>query len=49
MGSIIASLVGLTRETTATELNKLRRRGILTYNTHEYNINKEKLENFFNN
>jgi CRP-like cAMP-binding protein len=28
--SIIASLVGLTRETTATELNKLRRRGILT-------------------
>lgn len=44
--SIIASLVGLTRETTATELNKLRRRGILTYNTHEYNINKEKLERF---
>ena len=44
--SIIASLVGLTRETTATELNKLRRKGILTYNTHEYNINKDKLERF---
>ena len=44
--SIIASLVGLTRETTATELNKLRRRGILTYTTHEYNIDKEKLERF---
>lgn len=44
--SIIASLVGLTRETTATELNKLRRRGILIYNTHEYSINKEKLERF---
>ena len=44
--SIIASLVGLTRETTATELNKLRRRGILTYTTHEYVIDKQKLERF---
>lgn len=44
--SIIASLVGLTRETTATELNKLRRKGILTYSTHEYTIDKAKLERF---
>lgn len=44
--SIIASLVGLTRETTATELNKLRRKGILTYSAHDYTIDKEKLEKF---
>lgn len=42
--SIIASLVGLTRETTTTELSKLKRQKVLDYNLHTYTINKEKLE-----
>lgn len=42
--SIIASLVGLTRETTTTELSKLKRQKVLDYNLHNYTINKEKLE-----
>jgi CRP/FNR family transcriptional regulator, cyclic AMP receptor protein len=42
--SIIASLVGLTRETTTTELSKLKRQKVLDYNLHEYIVNKEKLE-----
>lgn len=40
----IASLVGLTRETTATELSKLKRKGILSYNATEYIVDKAKLE-----
>lgn len=40
----IASLVGLTRETTATELNKLKRKGVLTYEKKLYQVNKDKLE-----
>ncbi len=40
----IASLVGLTRETTATELSKLKRKEILDYNANEYVIDKAKLE-----
>lgn len=40
----IASLVGLTRETTSTELNKLKRLKILNYNAKEYIINKQALE-----
>lgn len=42
--SIIASLVGLTRETTTTELSKLKRQKVLDYNLHSYTVNKEKLE-----
>jgi CRP-like cAMP-binding protein len=42
--SIIAGLVGLTRETTATELGKLRRAKILEYTTQKYTINKGALE-----
>lgn len=42
--SIIASLVGLTRETTTTELSKLKRQKVLDYNQHSYTVNKEKLE-----
>lgn len=40
----IASLVGLTRETTATELNKLKRKGILSYNRKLYTVHRLKLE-----
>jgi CRP-like cAMP-binding protein len=42
--SIIASLVGLTRETTTTELSKLKRQKVLDYNLQGYTIDKEKLE-----
>ncbi|HSX17656.1 MAG TPA: Crp/Fnr family transcriptional regulator [Patescibacteria group bacterium] len=42
--SIIASLVGLTRETTATELGKLRIQKIVNYNTQRYTVNKQALE-----
>ncbi len=42
--SIIAGLVGLTRETTATELGKLRKAKILEYTTQKYTINKGALE-----
>ena len=42
--SIIASLVGLTRETTATELGKLRRNKILTYAAQQYTVSKQALE-----
>lgn len=39
----IASLVGLTRETTATELNKLKKQGILSYKNKKYRVNTEAL------
>jgi len=39
----IASLVGLTRETTATEMNKLKKQGILTYENQKYTVNIDKL------
>lgn len=39
----IASLVGLTRETTATELNKLKKSGILSYRNKKYQINTNAL------
>jgi len=42
--NIIASLVGLTRETTTTELNNLKRQGIITYAQHIYVVHKQKLE-----
>lgn len=40
----IASLVGLTRETTATEINKLKKKGVLSYSKKLYTIDKSKLE-----
>lgn len=39
----LASLVGLTRETTATEVGKLRKEGILTYDNQHYVVDLEKL------
>lgn len=39
----IASLVGLTRETTATEMNKLRKEKILKYSNQRYSVDKDKL------
>lgn len=40
---MVADLIGLTRETTAAELVKLKKKGILTYRGREYTINREKL------
>ncbi len=40
---VIASLVGLTRETTAIELNKLRKRGVINYKGHTYEVKKADL------
>lgn len=42
--SVIASLVGLTRETTTNELSKLKAQKVLRYSTHQYAIDKAKLE-----
>lgn len=42
--AIIAEMVGLTRETTAVELNKLKKTGAISYNTKEYLINRKTLE-----
>jgi CRP-like cAMP-binding protein len=39
----IASLVGLTRETTATELNKLKKQGILSYKNKKYQVDVKEL------
>lgn len=35
----LANMTGLTRETTSTELNKLRRKGIVTYTNQHYSLN----------
>ena len=40
---MVADLIGLTRETTAAELVKLKKRGVLKYKGREYTINREKL------
>ncbi len=42
--TVIASLVGLTRETTTTELSKLKRQKVLKYSAHTYTLDKLKLE-----
>jgi CRP-like cAMP-binding protein len=42
--SILASLVGLTRETTTTELGKLKREKIVSYTAHSYVVDKQRLE-----
>lgn len=39
----IAGMVGLTRETTAIELGKLKKRGLITYNSFHYSVNLEML------
>lgn len=40
----IADMVGLTRETTASELIKLKKLGVVSYQAKEYIINRKKLE-----
>ena len=42
--AVIADMVGLTRETAAVELNKLKKQGVIKYTAKEYVINKEALE-----
>jgi CRP-like cAMP-binding protein len=42
--NIIASLVGLTRETTTTELSKLKKQKVVQYAHHTYTIDKPQLE-----
>lgn len=43
---MIASLVGLTRESTTKNLNVLKEKGVIEYRQSTYTINKTKLENF---
>lgn len=43
---MIANLVGLARETTAINLNSLKRRGIVNYQNYTYTVDKSKLERF---
>lgn len=40
----LANFLGLTRETTGTQLKKLERRGVIYYSRQNYLIDKEKLE-----
>lgn len=42
--SIIASLVGLTRETTTAELNILKQQGVIQYSKRTYRVRKKQLE-----
>jgi len=42
--SVIASLVGLTRETTTAELNQLKKQRIVSYLKRTYKVHKENLE-----
>jgi CRP/FNR family cyclic AMP-dependent transcriptional regulator len=42
--SVIASLVGLTRETTTAELNSLRRQKVVSYTKRTYKVHKANLE-----
>jgi CRP/FNR family transcriptional regulator, cyclic AMP receptor protein len=42
--AVIANMVGLTRETTAAELGRLKKMDIIRYNAREYLINRTKLE-----
>ncbi len=43
---MIASLVGLTRESTAVNLKLLKKKGIVTYSNFTYTVNKENIERF---
>lgn len=40
----LASLMGLTRETTTTELGRLKRKGIIDYNTKTFTVYRQALE-----
>jgi CRP-like cAMP-binding protein len=40
---MVADLIGLTRETTAAELVKLKKKGILKYKGREYTVNRDNL------
>lgn len=42
--SDLARLIGLTRETTATELNRLKRKKIVSYKAKQYTVNRLNLE-----
>lgn len=42
--TVIADMVGIARETTAVEMNKLKKAGVVTYNSKEYVIDRKKLE-----
>lgn len=44
--SLFASLVGLTRESTAKNMKILREKGIIEYGSFAYSVHKEKLEAF---
>ena len=44
--SLFASLVGLTRESTAKNIKILRTKGIIDYGSFTYTVNKSKLESF---
>lgn len=44
--SMIASLVGLTRESTAVNLKLLKKKGIVEYGNFNYTVNKSALERF---
>ena len=44
--TVIAALVGLTRESTTKNLKLLKEKGVITYTNSTYTINKTKLENF---
>lgn len=39
----LAGMVGLTRETTALELSKLKKKGIISYNAQRYTVDMDKL------
>jgi CRP-like cAMP-binding protein len=41
----LGALVGLTRETTATEMSKLKKEGVLSYRNQNYHVDIEKLLN----
>lgn len=43
---MIANLVGLTRESSTKNLNALKEKGIITYSSSMYTVNKQKLEQF---
>lgn len=42
--TVIADMVGIARETTAVEMNKLKKAGVVSYNSKEYIIDRQKLE-----
>lgn len=44
--SMIASLVGLTRESTAVNLKLLKKKGIVSYSNFNYTVNRASLERF---